>query len=63
MTNEELNNWKHPYNKNISYEECIIHDEHKKKIALENGYRYIEVWDCDGYESNKEKIINFYDRL
>lgn len=54
------NNWKHPYNDDISIEDLIKKDKDKINNAISNGYDIHIIWssDCDKLESIKEIIKN-----
>jgi hypothetical protein len=62
MTNEQYINWKHPFNKNINPIDIEKKDEFKKKIAIENGFDLITIWDVDSYDYNIKKVKDYYDR-
>ena len=36
------------------------YDRERKKIALDNGFNYLEIWDIDGPEENIGKIESFF---
>jgi hypothetical protein len=63
MSIKELKLWKNPYDSNLSYEEVIKKDKFKEKIAIEKGFKFIKIWDCDNEEDNIKNIIEIYKKL
>lgn len=59
LTKEEQNNWSQAYT-GKSFKECLKHDQRKNKIASNNGFKVIIVWDYEKNNENlKEKIRDF----
>jgi hypothetical protein len=48
----------HPFNKNVTATELWDKDAHKKKIAEQNGFDVLTIWDSEYKSDNKQKIIN-----
>lgn len=59
LTNEELNLWKHPYNKNINAYDVKKADEIKVNYAKTLGYKVLTIWQSDGIEFNIKKVLDF----
>lgn len=58
LTEEEWNNWKSPFSK-ISANEAMTVDQHKKKLAEENGFKVLELWSSTSVEENIEIARKF----
>ncbi|MFW6281457.1 MAG: hypothetical protein ACOC1O_01510 [bacterium] len=56
LSKEEWNNWKNPLSK-TNADEQYKKDIHKKELAETNGYNFLEVWENETFEENKNKII------
>jgi len=63
MSNEQLNKWYFPFNKSITVEDLNKKDEIKEKVALDNNYVQISIWDCDNDDHNINIIIELYKKL
>jgi len=63
MTENQWNNWYFPYDKSIKAEDIINKDKLKEKIALENKYKFISIWNSDDENENLEKIVSLYKNL
>jgi len=61
MSTEEYNNWYHPFNKSIKKEELEEKDKLKQKIAKNNNYDYIIIWDSDELNHNLNIISEYYE--
>lgn len=56
-TKKEWDEWKHPFNENIKASDIYNKDIEKEKLAKDNGFDILVVWDFDKYK--KEKIQKF----
>ena len=67
LTKEEWEKWRCYIlnNKNkfktliLTADEKYKLDQQKKKLALDNGYSYLELWSSDSHKENWEKIKKF----
>lgn len=55
---EKWNKWRHCYNKKNA-DEMRIFDKQKKSLAESQGFKVLEIWNDDDFESNIQKSINF----
>jgi hypothetical protein len=62
LNETEWNIWQHPYTKKPA-NEVYKKDQHKKQIAIDNGFTYIELWSFDTEEENWNKINNMLGEL
>lgn len=60
MTKESYDKWYHPFNSDIKRSDLEEKDIFKKKVAINNGYTFIEVWDNKTLKENIQIITNFY---
>jgi len=60
MTTEEYNNWYHPFDKTLKKEDLENKDILKEKVATDNNYNYIVIWDCDKNDHNLKLILDYY---
>ena len=63
LTDEELLNWKHIRDKNITAQEKIKKDKEKINFAKEKGFNILEIWQSDGFEFNLKKCLEFIDEI
>jgi len=61
LSNSEWNNWKCLFNENINANYKYEYDLCKKQLALDNGFKYLTIWDNDNLIDNNNKIKQFID--
>lgn len=59
LTEEELDLWENPYSKR-RWEEQYLRDEEKKKLAIDNGFNYYELWSSNSREENINIIKSIF---
>ncbi len=57
LSSIEWKNWKNIYSK-ISADEQFKKDNYKEKIAKENKFNYLIIWENESYEESFNKILN-----
>lgn len=55
-------NWKHRFQK-ISVEDAIIKEQWKHRVAKEQGFHLLVLWDCDDPKTNFNKVVTFLREL
>lgn len=58
LSNDEWLEWKSLFNE-MTAEEKYNYDVKKEKIARQNGFEYLIIWDNDSLEVNNKKILDF----
>lgn len=58
LTTEEWNNWRCLFTEQTADDKYKT-DLSKKELAIQNGFKYLEVWSSDTIEENTNKIISF----
>jgi len=56
---DEWNNWRCLFNEHLDADTKYKMDLDKKELAIQNGFKYLEVWSSDTNEENISKINNF----
>lgn len=56
--NKDLTNWTQ-LKTGRSAEHCLRHDQHKKDVAISNGFKYLEVWSSTKFSDNINIIKEF----
>ena len=59
LTEEEWKNWKCLFNESVDAETKYQDDCKKRDLALSNGFKYLEIWSDDDFDSNIQKSIDF----
>ena len=49
LTEEEWNNWRHPFDKRTAQEK-YEYDKNKIRVAEEKGFKVIEIWSCESLQ-------------
>lgn len=60
MSTEQYTNWYHPFDNTISKNDLEEKDKIKKKIALNNNFKFLTIWDSNTDKENINIIKNFY---
>lgn len=47
LSEDQLCNWKHPYNTKMTYKHALEKDEIKRKLAIDSGFRFFEIYSND----------------
>lgn len=58
LTTEEWSNWRCLFTDQTADDKYKT-DLNKKELAIQNGFKYLEVWSSDTVEENTNKIISF----
>lgn len=61
LSNSEWNSWKCLFNENLNANDKYEYDLCKKQLALNNGFKYLTIWDNDNLIENNNKIKQFID--
>jgi hypothetical protein len=60
MTSEKYDAWYHPFDKTIDRTSLEKKDIHKKKVAEDNNFDVLILWNTETYDYNLNVIYNFY---
>jgi len=60
MSVEKYEKWYHPCDKKIDKTTLEKKDIHKKKIAEENNFDVLILWDTETYDYNLDIVYNYY---
>lgn len=59
LTINEWNNWKCLFNESLTANIKYNQDQYKKQLAINNNFKYLEIWDNDNFMENNNKIKQF----
>lgn len=59
LTINEWNNWKCLFNESLTANIKYKQDQYKKQLSINNGFKYLEIWDNDNFIENNNKIKQF----
>ena len=59
LTEEEWKNWRCLFNENLDADDKYQMDIKKKNVAINNGFKYLEIWSGDDFSHNIQKSLGF----